>query len=232
MRNKETVKAVLEIFQKEFDAEDGRNKHIESKVQMMLTLSGILVSAIVLLFKTVLERNMWIKFNASLLIISLGLTVWAVMVFLGVIRARTFQKINHDRLLDVDVLEMEPEDVEWNVACDYKSAINENYKIIEEKGALLKSESRFIKYAVIVFNVVCLSMLLKSILCEGNNEMSKDSATGAKDSTKVPSAPRPTSGTGISRNSNESSGGGGFGTMPVTKGASGFNNSTGPKKNK
>ncbi|MBI4681124.1 MAG: hypothetical protein HY753_08005 [Nitrospirae bacterium] len=42
--NSETVKTVLNVLQKEFEAEQERDRFITSKVQMMLTLAGILLT--------------------------------------------------------------------------------------------------------------------------------------------------------------------------------------------
>lgn len=213
VRNKDTIKIILGILQKELEIEEGRNKHIESKVQMMLTLSGILVSAIVILFKTIIEWNMWVQINSVLLLISLGLTVWAVINFLDVIRARTFQKINHNRLLDVDVLGMKPEEVEWNLACDYRDVINKNFDIIEKKGLILKNGSMLIKFAVITFSLVCLIMVFNSIMCERSVDMSKDSKVGDKSTDKASVYKD-----GKAANHEKSGESGGFGTISVTKG--------------
>jgi len=49
------------ILQKEYESEESRNKHLETKSQIMLALCGIIISANMILLKSIFDQNYFLK---------------------------------------------------------------------------------------------------------------------------------------------------------------------------
>ncbi len=86
----ETVKMVLGVLQKEMEAEEGRGRYITAKVQMMLTVAGILLTAVSFLLKAVFEQKWFINIYATLLLTAMLSIIIAMLLFLNLIRINPF----------------------------------------------------------------------------------------------------------------------------------------------
>lgn len=128
--NPETVKTVLNVLQKEFEGEIERNRFITSKVQMMLTLAGILLTAIIFLLKTVVEQKWYITFNTTLLFFAMTIIIIAIVIFLNVVRIKTFQRIDYGKIVFNKELEKEPVDVEPRLIATYEETLKKTYQLL------------------------------------------------------------------------------------------------------
>lgn len=168
--NPETVKTVLNVLQKEFEGETGRGMFITAKVQMMLTLAGILLTAIIFLIKTVFEQNWYITFNISLLFFAMTLIIIAIVLFLNIIGIKTFQRIDYEKLVFNTELEKKPVDVEPRLIATYDNALRKNIPIVDNMANVFKNGTKLIMISISIIYVVLLTILsiVIKILIGGN----------------------------------------------------------------
>ncbi|MCL4477180.1 MAG: hypothetical protein M1508_13325 [Nitrospirae bacterium] len=153
--NPETVRTVLNILQKEFEAEEGRNKYIITKVQMMLTVAGILLAAITFLLKTISENGWLISLNTTLLSLAALIIVISIIIFLKVIQIRLFKRIKSEALVFNSELEKKPVEVESRLITTYEEALKDNRLTVDDmadkfrKGTFFVMISSFIVFLVL-----------------------------------------------------------------------------------
>lgn len=157
--NPETVKTVLSILQKEFESEEGRNKHILSKVQMMLTVAGILLTAIIFLLKIVIEQKWYV--NAILLLASMFILIIAVFLLLDVVRIKVFKRIQYEALVFNAELTKSAVEVESKLIATYEEALKKNIPITDEMAEGVKRGTLSIMISIGLIFIVLLTILYK-----------------------------------------------------------------------
>ncbi|MCL5022075.1 MAG: hypothetical protein M1497_01665 [Nitrospirae bacterium] len=156
--NPETVKTVLNVLQKEFEAEEGRHKFITTKVQMMLTLAGILLTTIIFLFRTAIEENCYWKLNSGLLTLSILIIIYAICLFIYVIKVKTFRRIKSDALVFNAELEKAATEVESRLISTYHEAIEANRPIVDYMAKVFQRGTILIVISIIL--IVCTIILV------------------------------------------------------------------------
>lgn len=157
--NPETVKTVLNVLQKEFEGETERDRFITSKVQMMLTLAGILLTAIIFLLKTVLDQKWYITFNTALLFFSMTIIIIAIVLFLNVVRIKTFQRIDYEKLVFNTELEKESVDVESKLIATYEETLKKNVPVVDNMANVFQRGTKLIMIAISMTYAVLLTIL-------------------------------------------------------------------------
>lgn len=158
--NPKTVKTVLNVIQKEFESEENRNKHIMSKVQIMLTIAGILLTAITFLLKIVFEQNWHTKLTVPSLIIVMFLIIGAIILFLHVIRVKTFKRIKYEALVFSRELEKDPIDVESRLIATYEDALKENVIVVDSMIKIFKVGTLLIQISIYMLSIILLWILI------------------------------------------------------------------------
>jgi hypothetical protein len=159
----ETVKSALSVLQKEFEAEEGRNRHITSKVQMMLTIAGILLAAITFLMKTIIENKWLVALSIPLLLLAVLIIVYSITLFLKVIQIKIFQRIKYEKLVDNSELSKPVAAVEGRLIATYEEAIQGNTKVVDDmakefsKGTSMIRKATFIVFAVLLL-IFCINI--------------------------------------------------------------------------
>jgi heme/copper-type cytochrome/quinol oxidase subunit 4 len=133
--NPETVKTVLNILQKEYDSEEGRIRHITSKVQMMLAVAGIMLTIITFLLKTGVDQNWNMKLISMLLFIAFLAIIIAIDFFLDVLMVKTYKRIKFEAIVFSSELKKEPAEVEGRLIATYEEALKAN---IQTGDAMIK----------------------------------------------------------------------------------------------
>jgi hypothetical protein len=157
--NPETVKSVLNVLQKEFEAETERNRFITSKVQMMLTIAGILLTSIIFLLKTIYEQKWYINLNATLLMSAMLIIIIAIILFLNVIWIKTFQRIDYEKLVFNKELEKQPVDVESRLIATYEETLKKNIPIVDSMANVFRRGTKLIMVSISLIYVVLLTIL-------------------------------------------------------------------------
>lgn len=153
--NPETVKTVLNILQKEFEAEEGRNRYIITKVQMMLTVAGILLAAVTFLLKIISENDWLISLNTTLLSLAALIIVISIIIFLKVIQIRLFKRIKSEALVFNSELEKKPVEVESRLITTYEEALKDNRLAVDDMAEKFRKGTFFIMISsFIVFLVL------------------------------------------------------------------------------
>lgn len=158
--NPETVKIILNVVQKEFESEESRNKHIISKVQIMLTVAGILLTAIIFLLKTVSEQDWHRCLTIPLLLFAMFVIIVAILLFLNVIRVKIFQRIDYGKLIFNTVLEKEPEEVGGRLIATYEDALKMNVRVVDELVDTFKKGTFLIEVSVCLLAAVLFVILI------------------------------------------------------------------------
>ena len=166
--NPETVKSSLSVLQKEFEAEEGRNSHITSKVQMMLTIAGILLAAITFLMKTIIENKWFIILNIPLLLLAALIIVYSITLFLKVIQIKIFQRIKYEKLVDNSELSKPVVEVESRLIATYEEAIQGNVRVVDDMAKEFKKGTSLIRKATfIVFSVLLVIFCINIVKITG-----------------------------------------------------------------
>ncbi len=151
-----TVKSALSVLQKEFEAEEGRNRHIISKVQMMLTIAGILLAAVTFLMKTIIENKWLVALSVPPLLLAALIIVYSITLFLKVIQIKIFQRIRYEKLVDNSELSKPAVEVEGRLIATYEEAIQGNTKVADDmakefrEGTSMIRRATFIVFAVLI----------------------------------------------------------------------------------
>lgn len=154
--NAETVKTVLNILQKEYESEEGRSKHITSKIPMMLTMVTITLTAIIFLLKTVIEQNLYVNFSITLLFLAFLTIIIAIIFFLDVIRIKTFKRIKYESLVFDDELKKEPVEIQSRLIATYEEALKDNIPV----GDRMTKYFQWGTYLTIVSIILVFAVLL------------------------------------------------------------------------
>lgn len=158
--NPETVKIVLNVIQKEFESEENRNKHIISKVQIMLTVASILLTAIIFLLRAVFEQDWHRYLTTPLLVFAMFVIIGAILLFLNAIRVKTFQRIDYGKLIFNTELEKEPEEVGGRLIATYEDALKMNVRVVDELVDTFKKGTFLIEASVCLFAAVLFVILI------------------------------------------------------------------------
>ena len=137
--NRETVKTVLSVIQKEHEAENDRIRFITSKVQVMLTTSSILLTAIIFMLQAISDNKSFINkagsscqwvtvYSPKILSVAILTLISAIIIFLYVLGTKSYRRINYGELVYNKELIKDPEKVEAN--------------LIATRGGPQKSDSR------------------------------------------------------------------------------------------
>ncbi len=162
--NPETVKSALSVLQKEFEAEEGRNRHITSKVQMMLTVAGILLAAITFLMKTIIENKWLIALSIPLLLLAALIIVYSITLFLKVIQIKIFQRIKYEKLVDNSELSKPVVEVEGRLIATYEEAIRGNTNVVDDMAEEFKRGTSMIRRATFIVFAVLLAIFCINII--------------------------------------------------------------------
>ncbi|MBI4689386.1 MAG: hypothetical protein HY754_03830 [Nitrospirae bacterium] len=157
--NPETVKTVLNVLQKEFEVEQERDRFITSKVQMMLTVAGILLTSIIFLLKTIYEQKWYINLNASLLMMAMLIIIIAIIIFLNVMRIKTFQRIDYEKLVFNKELEKKVQDVESRLIATYEETLKKNVPVVDNMANVFQKGTKLIMISISMIYVVLLTIL-------------------------------------------------------------------------
>lgn len=157
--NPETVKAILSVLQKEYESEEDRMRFITSKVQMMLTLAGILLTAIVFLFNTANE-NAWItNLNKILLFLASSIVIGTLALFLHVLKIKEFKRIKYEALVFNAELTKAAVEVESRLITTYEDALKDNVRVVNGMAKAFKGGTVLIVIAVLLIYAVLLTIL-------------------------------------------------------------------------
>jgi len=168
------IEPIFSTLQKEYEGEENRNKHLETKVQVLLAVSGVLASALMLLLKAIVDSTS--PKSVVLIVISLSfiLLIAAITSFLLAFRIKTFRQIAHSALLSTNAFRMDKKEVMYNLSHDYHECIKHNAEATGSKVKLIKFGS-ILMIISIVFLVIAFGHISCNIIInERSNRMSKD----------------------------------------------------------
>lgn len=214
--NKDGIDTIFFALQKEYEAEETRNKHLETKVQVLLAVSGVLTSALMILYKTISENSNNIIFDTALLLVSLFLLVLAMICFLLVFKIKVFKQIAYKNLLSNKALHQNTYDIKYNLSHDYLECTIHNREVGNEKVKHIKSGSILIVASILIFFIVFLDLAVNINKTERTEQMAEDKkSTG----TNIPARPtRTDKDSGATRPTHESNRETpGYGTQPIEK---------------
>lgn len=157
--NPETVKVILNVLQREYEAEEGRMRFITSKVQMMLTLAGILLTAIAFLFYVVIENNWLTNLNKVLLFFAASFIVIAFVLLLHVMRIREFKRIKYEVLVSNSELKKDSVEVESRLIATYEDALKDNVPVVNKMAKVFQGGTVSIMIAISLIYIVLLTIL-------------------------------------------------------------------------
>lgn len=168
------IETIFTTLQKEYEGEENRNKHLETKVQVLLAVSGVLASALMLLLKAIVDSA---GPKATVLIVlshSFLFLIAAIISFLLAFKIKTFRQIAHNALLSKEAFQMDKQEVMYNLSHDYYECIRYNSEATGSKVRLIKVGSVLmiisIAFLVIVFGHMSYNIISK----ERSNFMAKD----------------------------------------------------------
>jgi hypothetical protein len=220
----EGIETIFSTLQKEYEGEENRNKHLETKVQVLLAVSGVLASALMLLLKAIVDST---GPKATVLIVlshSFVFLIAAIISFLLAFRIKIFRQIDHSALLTKEACKLEKQEVMYKLSHDYHECIIYNAEATRSKVRLIKFGSVLmiisIAFLVIVFGHISYNIINK----ERSNCMAKDNEnkTGSTGSNQTGRNSEHSESTVIRGGViNESNKGPGFGTKPLEKSESG-----------
>lgn len=219
------IETIFSTLQKEYEGEENRNKHLETKVQVLLAVSGVLASALMLLLKAIVDSA---NPKATVLIVlshSFLFLIAAIISFLLAFRIKVFKQIAHSALLAEEACKMEKQEVMYNLSHDYHECIKYNAEATRSKVRLIKFGS-ILMITSIVFLVIAFGHISYNIISkERSNCMAKDNEnkTGSTGSNQTGRNSEHSESTvirgGVIHESNK---GPGFGTQPLEKSESGI----------
>jgi len=157
--NPETVKVILNVLQKEYEAEEGRMRFITSKVQMMLTLAGILLTAIAFLFSVVIENNWLSNLNRTLLFFAASFVIIAFALLLHVMKIKEFKRIKYEALVSNSELKKDNVEVESRLISTYEDALKDNTPVVNKMAKVFQGGTISIIIAILLIYTVLLTIL-------------------------------------------------------------------------
>jgi len=186
--NKESIGTIFSTLQKEYEAEESRNKQLETKAQVLLAVSGVLSSALMLLLKTILDLSNNKILDTCLVSASLACLLLAMFFFLLVFKIEVFEQVKHENMLIDPALHYSDYELKYNLAHDYYKCLTKNIKVGNRKVRRIKYGSYFIVASIVLFAIVFADFTVGIICKERRNIMAKDS-TVTSGGTKTPSTP-------------------------------------------
>jgi hypothetical protein len=169
--NRETVKTVLSVIQKEHEAESDRIKFITTKVQVMLTTSSILLTAIIFLLQAIVEKKTFVTISGSsfqwmtqqspkILSFSILTVILAIINFLYVLGTKNYKRINYGELVLNKELIKEPHEVEARLIATYEEALRGNIPIANRLVLFYRIGSIMVMLASGMLFIVTVNFLL------------------------------------------------------------------------
>lgn len=215
--DKNGIDIIFSAIQKEYETEEARNKHLETKVQVLLAVSGVLTSALMILLKSILEYSNNIVFDIVMLFASFSMLALAMLCFLSVVRIKVFKQIIYKNLLSNKALHQNSQEIKYNLAHDYFECTQHNRQVGDEKVKHIKNGSNLIVASILIFFIVFLDLAVNIITTERKELMAKDNTTKSGSSTPT-TPPRTDRGSSLPRPVHESNNEGpGYGTQPIEK---------------
>jgi len=168
--NPETVKSVLSVLQKEYDNENDRIKFITSKVQMMLTISSILITAIFFIIQAISKNETYLN-NAALansclqlwitrfLFCGIFMILFAILLFLYILITKTFARIKFEAIVFDRELVKDTCKVESRLITTYEEALKNNIPVGDKMALFFKRGTIIVAVAI----GVLLSVLIKAM---------------------------------------------------------------------
>lgn len=168
------IETIFSTLQKEYEGEENRNKHLETKVQVLLAVSGVLASALMLLLKAIVDST---GPKATVLVVlshSFLFLIAAIISFLLAFRIKIFKQIAHSALLTEEACKMEKHEVMYKLSHDYHECIRYNAEATGSKVRLIKFGS-VLMITSIIFLVIAFGHISYNIINkERSNCMAKD----------------------------------------------------------
>ena len=169
--NRETVKTVLSVIQKEHEAENDRIKFITTKVQVMLTISSILLTAIIFLLQAITDKKAFVSLTGSscqwmtqqspkILSFAILTVILAIVIFLYVLMTKSYRRIKYGELVFNKELVKEPHEVESGLIATYEEALQGNIPIGDRLALFYRVGSILVMAASVVLFVVLANALL------------------------------------------------------------------------
>jgi hypothetical protein len=119
----------------------------------MLTVAGIMLTAIIFLLKIISEQNWLINLCSILLLLAFLMVVIAIAFFLDVLKVKTFKRIKFESLIFNTELEKESVDVEAKLIATYEEALKYN---ISEGDAMIKFFRWGTDFIIISLILICI----------------------------------------------------------------------------
>jgi hypothetical protein len=225
--NKNSIGTIFLTLQKEYEAEENRNKQLETKAQVLLAVSGVLSSALMLLFKIILDLSINKIPDIIIVFISFTLLLVAMFLFLTVYKIEQFTQVKHVNLLSTHALHLDDAELKYHLSHDYLNCIQHNIKVGNLKVKRIKYGSYFIILSILFFAIAFVDFTGCIIYKEWGTSMTKNSENSVKhtppsstpigDRASVPGASRPTRDSTFGNTKKAP----GLGTQTVDRGPSG-----------
>lgn len=227
--NKESIGTIFSTLQKEYEAEESRNKQLETKSQVLLAVSGVLSSALMLLLKTILDLSDNKILDTCLVSASLACLLLAMFFFLMVFKIEAFEQIKHENMLLDPALHFSDDELKYNLSYDYYTCLTKNIEVGNRKIKRIKVGSYFIVGSIILFAIVFTDFTVGIISKERKNALTKNItvSSGSKNipsppangKATVPASPRTVVHDSALGNTGKTPG---LGTQPIERGQSGI----------
>lgn len=175
--NSDSTDLSFSILQKEYESEESRNKHLETKSQIMLALCGIIISANMILLKSIFDQNYFLKTKLVLISIELFLIAYAMYELLSVFKIRLFKKINHIALASDSVQELNEKELKKKVIYDYNECINESFYILGQKSKAVRYGVNLIEFSIFLFCIIIFLVVISTYTERGKLMSEKQNTT-------------------------------------------------------
>ena len=161
-KNKAKIKScssvLLDTAKDSFEHEYDRAKRVESKANMILVLSGVVLTILVAYLKIDLDSMPinWMKYVIKIIyFISITCYVFGLKSLMKVLTIKGYEVLNYDKVFSKGNFECEERDVEEALIINYNQMIKKLECYNEDK----------IKYYIKGFNYVYVGQILILILC-------------------------------------------------------------------
>lgn len=152
--NRDTVNAILDVMQRELEAEENRDNFVLNKTNTILTVSGVLLAAISFLIHDF--RGVLPGFVLLILVIGALCLFCSILMSLFVIRPEPLERIDFNVL--VGELERDSIEVKSRLIATHKEILGKNSEIVGRRVTLLWYSTRLIIAGafVIIFSIIYL----------------------------------------------------------------------------
>ncbi len=168
--NSDTVKSVLTILQKEYDNENNRIKFITSKVQMMLTISSILITAIFFIIQAISKNKAYLSkvamtnacaqlWTTRSLFFAVFMILFAILLFLYILITKTFARIKFEAIVFDRELIKDTCEVESRLITTYEEALKSNIPVGDTMALFFKRGTIIVAVAI----GILITVLIKAM---------------------------------------------------------------------